>query len=169
MLSQAIQTVGSAVSLGNNVINQGLNALNAGLTATNCLVNTVGQSVEQAVDQHKEYTDIDMSDVVDSPLKHLIYLERKQKASKPYYLKDGVVYIKYKDIEIKTDCNDLDKFDKALKDVNSIELLVMQAAMLSELTSINLVTGKEPVVVFKCNNVSNKLKLKAITALLSIM
>ena len=174
MIPQAIQTIGSALSLGNNVVNQGLNALNAGLTATNCLVNTVGQTVEQTVNQqhqeyNQEYTDIDMSDVQDSPLKHLIYLERKEKASKQYYLKDGAVHIKYKKVEIKTDCVDLTNFDKAIQDDNSIELLVLQASMVNQLTAITLALGQEPIVIFKCNGASNQIKLKAITALLSIM
>ena len=170
MIPQAIQTIGSALSLGNNVVNQGLNALNAGLTATNCLVNTVGQTLEQTVNQqHQEYTDIDMSDVQDGPLKHLIYLERKEKASKQYYLKDGAVHIKYKKVEIRTDCVDLTNFDKAIQDDNSIELLVMQASMVNQLTAITLALGQEPIVVFKCNGASNQIKLKAITALLSIM
>lgn len=170
MIPQAIQTIGSALSLGNNVVNQGLNALNAGLTATNCLVNTVGQTVEQAVNQqHQEYTDVDMSDVQDSPLKHLIYLERKEKASKQYYLKDGAVHIKYKKVEIRTDCVDLTNFDKAIQDDNSIELLVLQASMVNQLTAITLALGQEPIVIFKCNGASNQIKLKAITALLSIM
>ena len=170
MIPQAIQTIGSALSLGNNVVNQGLNALNAGLTATNCLINTVGQTVEQTVNQqHQEYTDVDMSDVQDSPLKHLIYLERKEKASKQYYLKDGAVHIKYKKVEIRTDCVDLTNFDKAIQDDNSIELLVLQASMVNQLTAITLALGQEPIVVFKCNGVSNQIKLKAITALLSIM
>ena len=170
MLPQAIQTIGSALSLGNNVVNQGLNALNAGLTATNCLVNTVGQTVEQTVNQqHQEYTDIDMSDVQDSPLKHLIYLERKAKASKQYYLKDGAVHIKYKKVEIRTDCVDLTNFDKAIQDENSIELLVLQASIVNQLASITLALGQEPIVVFKCNGAPNQIKLKAITALLSIM
>lgn len=170
MIPQAIQTIGSALSLGNNVVNQGLNALNAGLTATNCLVNTVGQTVEQTVNQkHQEYTDVDMSDVQDSPLKHLIYLERKEKASKQYYLKDGAVHIKYKKVEIRTDCVDLTNFDKAIQDDNSIELLVLQASMVNQLTAITLALGQKPIVVFKCNGASNQIKLKAITALLSIM